>query len=280
MMEMHRPPKTFTRASEITITAIAGESLVLEAPGFFAEIKMHWSGIRLLLTTERAPDKPGSDPLYCVKIGNDSIVRLASEEQANTLVDSIGKVLLASNIKSRKPDVNPNSLPYKLISFAETCGTAVIVAFLGAGMANVGWQTFAPAADRAATYFSTATNVQVMDPQILKSSVFATDYAREIQGLDSQRITLEEALRSNAQVDALDIVAIYEATQKHQAGQSGWISQEELRYFRERLQEQQLLAYEQQKMLPDVDSDRQEAALADFQARQAAMDKSISELKN
>lgn len=280
MMEMHRPPKTFARASEITITAIAGEILVLEAPGFFVEIKMYWSGIRLLLTTERAPDQPGSDPLYCVKIGNDSIVRLTSEEQANKLVDSIGKVLLASNIKSRKPDVNPNSLSYKLISFAETCGTAVIVAFLGAGMANVGWQTFAPAADRAATFVSTATNVQVMDPQMLKSSAFATDYAREIQDLDSQRITLEEALRSKAQVDALDMEAIYEATQKHQAGQSGWISQQELRYFQERLQEQRLLAYEQQKMLPDVESDRKEAALADFQARQTAVDKSISELKN
>lgn len=213
MMEMHRPPRTFARASEITISTIAGEMLVLEAPGFFAEIKMHWSGIRLLLTTEQAPEQPGSDPLYCVKIGNDSIVLLPSEEQANALVDSIGKVLLASNVKSRKPDINPDSLSYKLGSFVETCGTAVVVAFLAAGMAHIGWLAFAPAAENVAALLYAPKSVSVTS-RIGTSDIMDLDSGSNLRDLDKGPVSLDEVLQARSTADAMSVQEIYNAAQK------------------------------------------------------------------
>lgn len=213
MMEMHRPPRTFARASEITVTTIAGEILVLEAPGFFAEIKMHWSGIRLLLTTEQAPEQPGSDPLYCVKIGNDSIVLLPSEEQANALVDSISKVLLASNVKSRKPDINPDSLSYKLGSFVETCGTAVVVAFLAAGMAHIGWLAFAPAAESVAALLYAPKSVSVTS-RIGTSYVRDLDSGVNLRDLDKGPVSLEEVIQARSMADDLAAQELYAASQK------------------------------------------------------------------
>lgn len=213
MMEMHRPPRTFTLASEISITVIAGEMLVLEAPGFFAEIKMHWSGIRLLLTAEPAPEQPGSDLLFCVKIGNDPIVLLPSEEQANALVDSIGRELLSSNVKARKPDIDPGSLAYKLGSLVETCGTAVVVAFIAAGMAHIGWLASAPAAESVATFISAPENVSVTS-KVGTPDVRALDTGLNLRDLDNGPISLDEVLQARSSADARAALEIYAAAEK------------------------------------------------------------------
>lgn len=138
----------FDAASDIRVCAAKG-TVTLEGAGFFYRFGNEpYSQVRFFRKEFHGADaEQGQAAVMTSGLGADTpVVFLRSSEEADALIHSISRV---ANAKTNQ--AAGSGLKRFQASAVEAMLTTILVCFLGAGMANLGWTTFQPLAAKIKT---------------------------------------------------------------------------------------------------------------------------------
>ncbi|MCU9529360.1 hypothetical protein [Pseudomonas mosselii] len=141
---MKSTPTVFNAASEITVVPGKRGPLALSAPGYFYEITTGYGGAGMVLRAlDEVETRPGFDsPLSYVVSGSGScektVVHFSNRLEAERLIEAISAAQGKKNAPNPYVEI-PRNWKSRLLSLGEFCGAALLVGFLGAAAANIGW---------------------------------------------------------------------------------------------------------------------------------------------
>lgn len=141
---MKSTPTVFNAASEITVVPNKRGPLGLSAPGYFFEITTGIGGTGMVLRArDEIETRPGFDgPLSYVVTGSENfestVVHFSNRLEAEKLIEAIQAAQGKRNAPNPYLEI-PRKWKDRLLSLGEFCGAALVVGFLGAAAANIGW---------------------------------------------------------------------------------------------------------------------------------------------
>ena len=257
-MITQRKSPPFISANEISISSIVDEQIILSAPGFHCELKPQWSGIRFSLTTGPAEPLADTTPQFFVKTGHETIALFTSENEAQALVTNIVEALKVYRCKTQKPE--KSFVKSRLSAFVEFAVPGLFLAFFGAGVANIGWQAFTPAANKVAALVGVPSDAEVVATQLQQLSDFTAKVFSQAQDEHADKPMdkdMPDTFQGKGNSSA-DMRAIWQAVQRD--------------YARKQIDRRS------EALLPDADVDEREAALQAFAESSEKIRSAVEEL--
>ena len=140
----NQPPHVFDAASDIRVCAANG-AVTLEGTGFFYRFGNEpYNQVRFSRKELHGVDaEQGQAAVMTSGLGADTpVVVMRSSEEADALIQAIARVANAKTSQAAG-----SGLKRFQASAVEAMLTSILVCFLGAGMAHLGWTAFQPLAE-------------------------------------------------------------------------------------------------------------------------------------